>query len=188
MTYCMPLLRPRPLTHGGIRGHSSAVTIFKILQYTSFFFFKKITNPTNFKVNSAQTHKWSHEHTMLPDNISQPLGSKIDGIKLLLSRFFIRIYRRFCTQSFPAPLPSINHVFFFILPLYFLSLSFSHWGLFFHPSTHRCQTCTKMYTQGLSDMSVTRWMTSSTSAAKKRILSHTHMHNNARMATEIQMA
>ena len=88
---------------------------------------------------NSLTHKCAHTHThthtlsSLPANISQPLGRKIDGIKLLLSRFFIRIYRRCYTKSFPAPLPSINHAFSFFFrkkkklstTLYSLSLSLS---------------------------------------------------------------
>lgn len=63
-------------------------------------------------VLNEHTQTYQHTQPFLPANISQPLGGKIDGIKLLLSRFFIRIYRRRCTQSFPAALAPINHAFF----------------------------------------------------------------------------
>lgn len=108
---------------------------------------------------------------MSPDNISQPLGSKIDGIKLLLSRFFIRIYRRCCTQSFPAPLPSINHVFFpphlTVTHTHTLARSLSLCLVFSPEHTQVSHLHKNVHTHGLLAMAVTRWMTSSTSAAKK---------------------
>lgn len=112
---------------------------------------------------NSSTHKLifpphTHTHTFLPANISQPLGRKIDGIKLLLSRFF-------CYQDLQASLypplssttPFHKSRFFTLQPLR------THTGArHTHTSAH---IGTNVHTYRLRDMAVTRWMTSLSPAA-----------------------